>query len=377
MLKKTLIFILIAFLLLATYGYFGKQPEEISPDTMSAQLLRSGSFPVKVDRFDLVDTSRAIQANGDYAGAAQRMLEVLVWTPEVKPIEPKPLAVYSHGFMSIAKGGTYLAEHLAANGYTVVAANYPLTKFGAPGGPNPADVVNQPADVSFIIDKFLEFNQDSNSAYFGRIDAKRIAALGLSLGGLTTTLAAYHREMRDKRIKAAISIAGPSYLFSKRFFRTRTIPFMMIASPEDAIISYQENAVDITERVRNSTLVTVANASHAGFSDIAKWFRWFENPDSLACKQLLENPNLDTDASWGALLGTEKSGVLDIEMPALCAMQPLPKTVNPIRQHQITTIATVSFLNCQFEKNKIEAQRNCDFLHSRFADEIDEVSVTR
>lgn len=377
MFKKTLMVIVVALFLLAMYGYFGKQPKEISPDTMSAQLLRSGSFPVRLDRLELVDTSRTIQANGDYAGAAQRRFEVLVWTPEVKPIEPKPLAVYSHGFNSIAKGGAYLANHLAANGYTVVAANYPLTKFGAPGGSNPADVVNQPADVSFIIDKFLEFNQDSTSDYFGRIDAKRIAALGLSLGGLTTTLAAYHREMRDKRIKAAISIAGPSYLFSKRFFRTRTIPFMMIASPQDVIISYQENAADITERVRNSILVTVANASHVGFSDIARWFRWFENPDSIACKRLLSNPNLDTTASLGALLGTEKIGVLDIEMPPLCTTQPLPKTVNPIRQHQITTIAAASFLNCQFEKNKIEAQRNCAFLHSRFADEIDEVTVTR
>ena len=51
-----------------------------------------------------------------------------------------------------ASGGAYLAEQLASLGYVVVAVDYPLTNGLAPGGPDVKDVVNQLADVSFLID---------------------------------------------------------------------------------------------------------------------------------------------------------------------------------------------------------------------------------
>ena len=46
--------------------------------------------------------------------------------------------------------------------------------------------------------------------FAGGIDRDRIGAMGLSLGGLTTTLVAFHPTLGDPRIRAAVSIAGPS-----------------------------------------------------------------------------------------------------------------------------------------------------------------------
>ena len=124
-------------------------------------------------------------------------------------------------------------EELASHGYVVVAVNYPLTNMGAPGGPNVKDVVNQPGDVSFLIDSLLEQSATSGHSLEGMVDADRIGVTGISLGGLTSTLAAFHPEWADDRIKASLSIAGPTALFTPEFFQHRDVPFLMLAGDID------------------------------------------------------------------------------------------------------------------------------------------------
>ena len=64
-------------------------------------------------------------------------------------------------------------RHLAnAARCAVVAVDYPLTTYFAPGKPLITDVVNQPGDVSFLITEMLK-RQDL------MIDPKRIAVAGL------------------------------------------------------------------------------------------------------------------------------------------------------------------------------------------------------
>jgi predicted dienelactone hydrolase len=99
-----------------------------------------------------IDANRPTQVNGDYPGDPVRRMEGTVWHPANNAHGPYPLIVYSHGFSASTAAGAYLAEHLASFGNVVVAVNYPLTNWNAPGGPNVKDVVNQPADVSFLID---------------------------------------------------------------------------------------------------------------------------------------------------------------------------------------------------------------------------------
>ena len=75
----------------------------------------------------------------------------------------------------------YNAELLASYGYVVVAANFPLTAGGTAGGPNANDLVNQPSDVSFLIDSVLQLSGEAKS-FAGEIDSSRIALMGYSLG---------------------------------------------------------------------------------------------------------------------------------------------------------------------------------------------------
>jgi len=145
----------------------------------------------------LVDTSRPTNPNGWFLRAPSRTLRTHVWYPwgaglsvnsgNLQPAEaaaggPHPLIVYCHGFMSYGTEVQYLAERLASYGYVVVSADCPLTNLFAPGGPNVNDVVNQPGDVSFLIEPFLDFSQDPGSPFYGTVEDSRVGVAGLSLG---------------------------------------------------------------------------------------------------------------------------------------------------------------------------------------------------
>lgn len=377
--KRVLLVLLFVLVVLLLIVQCGKQPEPLAEGSKGAAILAGGDLGVTQLKTRLVDSSRALAANGDFSGESEREFDVFIWTPSTRPKEPQPLVIYSHGFMSNGEGGDYLGEHLASLGYTVAAATYPLTTYTAPGGANAEDVVNQPADVSFIIDNLLARNADSEDRLYQTIDPKRIAAAGLSLGGMTTKIVAYHPLNADKRIVAAISIAGPAQTFSKRFFADRTIPFMMVASPIDAMITYNDNAVDILEKVPGGVLVTINGASHSGFSSSAKWLRWMDNPDSIGCDALMENIDLAADQSWYEKLGTADIGVMPAPEggPALCQLDPLPMAMNPLRQHQLNTLAVSSFLQCHFSENPKLSAEHCDYLYTGFEQEIAEVTVSR
>jgi len=222
-------------------AFFASAPQPPPAGSESARRLAMGPLPVaSLDR-TFVDRSRPTDANGDFAGAPERTLEATLWYPDAEP-GPHPLLVYSHGFMSMRSENVPLAELLASHGYVVVSVDYPLTNRRAPGGPNVGDAVNQPADVSFVIDQVLGWGE-SERPFAGSIDDERIGVLGLSLGGLTTTLVSFHPRLRDPRIRAALSIAGPGALFDERFFASAELPFLMVAGTADAMVDYPTNAV--------------------------------------------------------------------------------------------------------------------------------------
>jgi predicted dienelactone hydrolase len=82
-----------------------------------------------------------------------------IWYPENSDAT-HPLLIHSHGIVSSRSEAPYLAEHLASYGYVTAAADYPLTSGSTPGGANAGDVINQAADVSFLIDSVLGLGID-------------------------------------------------------------------------------------------------------------------------------------------------------------------------------------------------------------------------
>ena len=226
-----------------------------------------------------------------------------------RPSPGFPLIVYGHGFTSMRSEGAYLARHFASHGYIVVAPDFPLTNIASPGGPRFDDVVHQPGDMSFLIDELLGWNRDPGHDFSDAVDEDRIGAMGLSLGGMTTTLAAFHPRLRDPRIGAAVSIAGPSAMFTPSFFETADVPYLMIAGDADGNVGYDANAASVPARAPGARLVTLQGGSHAGFAEIARYvFRWIGNPDTLACRALAGAP-----ADTGEGEGLAVAGLGDVE----------------------------------------------------------------
>jgi pimeloyl-ACP methyl ester carboxylesterase len=90
----------------------------------------------------------------------------------------------------------------------VAAPAFPLTKPDALGDLDEADLVNQPADVRFVITKLLIRSAATSSALSGMIDPAEIAVAGHSDGGDTAQAVAYGACCLDPRVRAAIVMAG-------------------------------------------------------------------------------------------------------------------------------------------------------------------------
>ena len=346
--------------------------------TKSQLIQKETKYMYLVEPLAVKDTTRATPPMEDFEGLDYRELVGKIWIPDVEEGDSKehfPLVIYSHGFMSFHEESDYLGAFLAQRGYIMVSFDFPASNFNAPGGPNLGDLANQPGDISFLIDELSARNENPNDSLHQLINIDKIATAGLSLGGLTTTLAAYHKELRDDRIGAAISIAGPTSFFSKSYFETTDVPFMYIAGSIDAMVNYNANVNTFKEKMNDAIVVTIANGSHTGFADISeKIFRWNNNPDDVGCSFLLDHVHQSDDNPFASLGGEEVGISFDNVETMPCQNMPLPTAIAPGKQLLLTKVAVFSFLESQFGSNQ-EALAHKNFLATTFAGENSEVEV--
>ncbi len=121
---------------------------------------------------------------------------------------PFPLVVFGHGFDVTPALYARLLQSWARAGYVVAAPVFPLENANAPGGPDESDLVNQPADMRFVISRMLAASGASSGPFAGLIDPTRIAVAGQSDGGDTALAVAYNPAFRDPRVKAAMILSG-------------------------------------------------------------------------------------------------------------------------------------------------------------------------
>ena len=326
----------------------------------SAQVLQPGPYGVGVTTMTFVDASRPTMPNRTYAGAPSRTLVTEIWYPtDVHPSAtspetrnaslalagaPYPLVIYSHGFMSIRMGGAYLARHLASYGYVVGAPDFPLSNAGARGGPNFLDLPNQPGDVHFVIDQLLALSADAQSPLAGSIDRERIGLTGLSMGGSTTFLAAFHPTLRDPRVRAAAPMAGVACFLGPDFYAHASVPLLILHGDLDAIVPYEANAVfAFGEAHPPKYLVTIAGGSHTAFVEGAEIFETANNPDDIGCIALSSSSNDDSGASLVDLLGGPAAGIIAGVCPPGCVSKHQPRSIRPSRQHQLTILSVFPF----------------------------------
>jgi predicted dienelactone hydrolase len=317
-----------------------------------------GQYGIGEHSFTFVDKSRATPANGSYPGAPDRTLVVELWYPATTPADPTkvttkdapmasgkfPLIVHSHGFMDSRNGEAYFARHLASHGYIVAAPDYPLSNGAAPGGATVADLPNQPADLSFVIDQVLADPTFGGSA----VDTSHIGVSGLSLGGLTTLLSTFHPRLRDARIAAALAMAAPSCMLQPAFF-AKSVPVLFLHGDADLIVPIDANSNRVFPYVQDPReLVTLHTASHTGFSGFASLFDATMHYDKVGCMVL---GSLKVDSFGG--LGTEAEGIN--QDPSVCP-QPCQGTApDPSllaeRQEELTDAVGLAFFEAHLRSD--------------------------
>jgi len=121
---------------------------------------------------------------------------------------PYPLVVFGHGFAVTPDVYAPLLDAWVRAGYVVAAPVFELGSPYAPGGPNEADLVNWPRDMSFVISNMLDADVASSGPLEGMIERDRIAVAGQSDGGDTALAISFDPALRDSRVDAAVILSG-------------------------------------------------------------------------------------------------------------------------------------------------------------------------
>jgi len=173
---------------------------------------------------------------------------------------PFPLIVFSHGLDGHPEKFTKLFGAWADAGFAIAAPAFPLTNsHAADPNSNVGDVAQQPADVSFVLDNMLALDKQPGSRLFHAIDARRIGASGLSLGGLTTYMLVYGECCRDRRIDAAAVLDGirPDVTIDGH------VPLLIAHSDTDPTLPYSSALETFAAARAPAWFVTLHGASHA------------------------------------------------------------------------------------------------------------------
>lgn len=351
-------------------------PENLAENSESKARLDQADYAVSKIDIEVVDLNRSTPALGKFEGSDKRTLNGAVWFPQDQSVG-LPLVIYSHGFGGYHKDSTHITEYLASNGYIVAAIDFPLSNAVSPAGlPQLLDVVNQPGDVSAVIDQVLLLNNDPNSALYNRVNPNNIGAMGLSLGALTTALISFHPDLKDERIKAMVMMAPPLEAFSDQFYATnRKVNSLLISGSMDRVVPEHQNAIQVRARHPNGWFISLNKGTHLGFADIGNPIRWMENPDNLGCALMaFMLKRLDLPERWDSVIPNTGGVLRDIVVGDPCP-DLAGESMNGLKQQWLSRIAIGSFFDMYLQSG-IRAQTANEFFTGKFIVENPAVTLT-
>jgi dienelactone hydrolase len=176
-----------------------------------------------------------------------------------------PLVLMAHGYRLPASGYERILDTVTAAGYIVAAPAFPHTS-AERGDGNRSDIVNQPADLSFLINAVTDLAQAHPELLPPIVDPARVAALGHSDGGLTVSAWAYNNSFRDRRVVATVVMAGGIGLFPGTYFAPDSPPLLAIHATADQTNPYSAsvNLFNALPAGIPRFLLTIDGGSHLG-----------------------------------------------------------------------------------------------------------------
>ena len=253
-----------------------RSPPKLQVSTTSAKAVSlQPPFAVGLRVIRFVDLARRVQLPDGkieprilvtyvrYPALGRRNRSDVASAPAARAAGPYPLIVFGHGYAATPALYTHLLLAWARAGYVVAAPVFPLGNANAPGGPNEADLVHQPADVRFVITRMLAASASDGNPLSGMIDLTHIAVAGQSDGGDTALAVAYDSYFRDRRVGAAVILSGAEIPGVGGFdFPQGSPPLLAIQGTADTVNPPYLTSAFYSVASRPKFLLTVVGATH-------------------------------------------------------------------------------------------------------------------
>ncbi|HEV8221471.1 MAG TPA: hypothetical protein VGQ05_14475 [Streptosporangiaceae bacterium] len=144
-----------------------------------------------------------------------------------------PLLVFAPGFMQCPRPYAPLLRAWASAGYVVAAVSFPRTDCRTGTAAYEPDVVNQPADMSYVITRLLALSGRPRGLLAGLLDPREVAVAGHSDGADTVASLAANACCADRRLKAAVVMSGAEWPAMSALYFTHPAPPMLLVQPTD------------------------------------------------------------------------------------------------------------------------------------------------
>jgi dienelactone hydrolase len=148
-----------------------------------------------------------------------------------------PLLVFAPGFMQCAGPYAPLLRAWASAGYVVAAVDFPRTDCRTGASAHEPDVVNQPADMSYVITRLLALSGRPRGLLAGLLDPREVAVAGHSDGGDTVAALAANACCADRRLAAAAVMSGAEWPDMTALYFTHRAPPMLLVQPSDDVFN--------------------------------------------------------------------------------------------------------------------------------------------
>jgi dienelactone hydrolase len=249
---------------------------------------------------------------------ADRPLRTVVWYPVNEPagrmadagapVAPGryPVVLFSHGLDENPESYADTTTRLAAAGFVVAAPAYPHTN--AQSSPlEESDELNQPADASAVLDAVLALDRGTD-ALAGHLLATRVASVGHSLGGFTTT--ALFGVARDPRVIAGVVLSGGT----TGNFQGTPAPLLFVHGDDDDVVKYGTGHAAFDRDPWPKAFLTVLDGKHYDYltprtpafspvlATVTDFLRWTLYGDGAAHEALATDADMPGMTRWESTL---------------------------------------------------------------------------
>jgi dienelactone hydrolase len=149
---------------------------------------------------------------------------------------PFPLLMFAPGFMQCSSTYEDLLQAWASAGFVVAAVDFPRTDCLVGSAAYEPDLVNQPADLSYVLGRLLALNAQPDGFLSGRLNPREVAAAGQSDGGDTVAALGGNTCCQNHRLRAVAVLSGAEWPpMPGTYFAGTAPPMLFVQGSADTI----------------------------------------------------------------------------------------------------------------------------------------------